>query len=1121
MDLRDYPRPKGDTGIGVHWSAGYPAAVGIGQIRDFWLPEIQAMGVKWVKLAQYDGGLEMSEFLLKNDIMPIVRLYCLQPNPGVLDKKVLRAVKDYVAAGVRYFEFNNEPDMAIEWQGNFVPPDAVKIVARNAICDMEAILAAGGYPAIPALTVGSKWDLVGEICRQGRHDLFAEPVWQAIHNYSINHPLDYPHDAGNQSGAPYTQSFYDRLATERWEGNAWNGWSLKRVNAERHAHANPGATAFDDPSCWRAYERYDKLIRDQIGRALPILATENGYVVDERPDPRYPNTTPQLHAAQTLEACRIMMGTSKRFGHAPDYYFCTAFWLLGNYSLGSWSSNWESQAWYSSRWPGGHLPVVEALKAETKHQRPWRGDGGIAGRVGGAVRGGVGTTVKLARADGWEVTTEVGTNERYEIVDVPLASYRIFLVEAKQSRDVTPTTKQPSVTVDFDLSGITIAFEKSSVRGRVTGGTGQTLRLSRADDGWSQDQIVPSGGHYCFSGLRAGVYILALVQTEIVQGSIALDGRNEQIVDLTTSSWGWEVADGGVGPGFGILRCRVVGRADQPVRLWTEGWQGSVQRTGTKKEYGPDVCEFAPLGAGRYQIQIDGVDVVADVLVDGGRVLWLTFTEGVPPTGVITGVVIGGSGRVVRLLKPPVKKSIAETQATDAGLYCFENVQPGVYTLQVLETGPKPRVAAEQADVTVEAGREVRVDLTLGQPEPLSSGLRWSVEDGGAQPGASVVRCRVIGGAGRAVSLWTWGWGGITQVAGSKPEYGPDACEFSPLGAGLYFVELEEPAAAGVPAQTVRAEVNLAANRVAWVRFERAEGAQPTAPAEPQPGRGELPTPPAVPDAPATGVITGAVSNGEGKLVALSGPLGERQATVVDGRYRFEGLPVGAYRIAVRADDSALGELAAGEGVIAIGKGELIVDLELPALVRFESSITGRVRGGAGRGVTLEGRLPETGDDAGASRATVVADDETYGFAGLGPGTYRASLGDTDPSTGSGQTQAGIVLDGTPEGGARVDFDLTALLPGKLFDHYLMVGGVARTKDDYLAILRYVARFRPSVGSDETEARQARHVTILGGTSSVSALTEQGLRMSGCQVQRIDGDFAEKLGKLLDEGRAY
>ena len=81
MDLHDYPRPKGDTGIGVHWSAGYPAVVGIGQIRDFWLPEIQAMGVKWVKLAQYDGGLELSELLLKHDIMPIVRLYRCSTQP--------------------------------------------------------------------------------------------------------------------------------------------------------------------------------------------------------------------------------------------------------------------------------------------------------------------------------------------------------------------------------------------------------------------------------------------------------------------------------------------------------------------------------------------------------------------------------------------------------------------------------------------------------------------------------------------------------------------------------------------------------------------------------------------------------------------------------------------------------------------------------------------------------------------------------------------------------------------------------------------------------------------------------------------------------------------------------
>jgi hypothetical protein len=1136
MDLHDYPRPKGDTGIGVHWSAGYPAVVGIGQIRDFWLPEIQAMGVKWVKLAQYDGGLEVSELLLKHDIMPIVRLYRAQPNPGTLDGKALAAVKDYVAVGVRYFEFNNEPDMPVEWQGDFMPPDAIEVVACNAIIDIEAILAAGGYPAIPALTVGSKWDLVGEICRQGRRDLFSEPVWQSIHNYSINHPLDYPYDAGNQSGAPYTQEFYDRLAAERWDGNAWSGWSLERVNAERRDHANPGATTFDDPLCWRAHERYDKLIRDQIGRSLPILGTENGYIVDERPDPRYPNTTPRLHAAQTLEICRIMMGTSSRFDHAPDYYFCTAFWLLGNYSLGNWSPDWESQAWYSGRWPGGHLPVVEALKAEPKQVRLWRGDVGLVGRVSGTVRGGAGLAVQPTQAVGWSVTAQVGANERYEISDMPLDSYRVVLTEADRSQELTLTRERPAATANLDLTGVPIEPEASVVRGKVQGGAGQTVRLSRAGN-WSQEQALATDGSYRFTGLAAGSYAVTLGNTGVSQTGIILDGHNELMVDLAAPGWGWEVTDGGSGPGFGVVRCRVTGRSDVPVHLWTEGWEGMTQRTGSKTEFGTDACEFAPLGVGRYLLQIDRTDIVAEVIADGRRVHWVTFTEHVSPPpqkGAIAGRVTNGDGRIISLLRPPTAEPAAQVQAAEDGSYHFNKLAAGAYTVQVLEGASGSTVVVEQADVVVDGSSEVLVDLALSQPQPepqpqpeSTAGLRWSVEDGGEQPGPSVVRCRVIGGAGRAVSLWTWGWGGITQVAGSKPEYGPDACEFSPLGAGLYFLELEEPAADGSPAQTVRAEVNLAANRVAWVRFEPAKSDQPQEPTISQPGRGDLPTAPAapipsaVPDEPVTGVITGSVIDGKGKLLLLAGPMGELQATVTDGRYRFEGLPAGAYRIAVMADDSALGELAVGEGVVADGQGELVIDLALPALVRFESSVTGRVRGGAGRGVTLEWLLPGVGGDTVESHNTVVAADETYSFTGLGAGAYRAILRDTDPPTGGTQTQAGIMLDGTPEGGARVDFDLTALGPGKLLDHYLMVGGVARTKDDYLTILRYAARFRPSVGSDETEARQARHVTILGGPSSVSALTEQGLRMSGCQVQRIDGDYTEKLGKLLDAGRAY
>ena len=221
------------------------------------------------------------------------------------------------------------------------------------------------------------------------------------------------------------------------------------------------------------------------------------------------------------------------------------------------------------------------------------------------------------------------------------------------------------------------------------------------------------------------------------------------------------------------------------------------------------------------------IDARPKLMVEGSRVIWITFAlQATQPVreGVIAGTVTGGGGRTIRLLRPPASEPVAQVQAAADGSYRFEKLTPGSYTVQVLEGGPGTNAAIQKTDVSVDGTSQVQVNLEV--PGQAPAGMRWSVEDGGIGPGSSVVRCRVAGQPGRAVSLWTWGWGGVTQLSGSKPEYGPDACEFAPLGPGIYFVELEEPASAGSPSQTVRAEVNLAANRVAWVRFERTEPAR-------------------------------------------------------------------------------------------------------------------------------------------------------------------------------------------------------------------------------------------------------------------------------------------------------
>ena len=246
MELYEYPRPANDTGIGIHWAPGFASAIGMARIREQWLPEFRALGVKWVKIYNHDGALDFAELLLAEGFMPIVRIYRPTPNPGRLSLRDIVHVDSYLRTGARYFEFNSEPDRDSEWKGGRVPANGQDLVAEDTIVNLEAILERGGMPGIPAPSSGSNWDLVGRIVAKGRKDLFEGPVWQAIHNYSRNRPLDYPYDIGSQEGAAFTERFYQTVANEKWDESAWRGRSLADVNRLRTDRATPGATIRDD-----------------------------------------------------------------------------------------------------------------------------------------------------------------------------------------------------------------------------------------------------------------------------------------------------------------------------------------------------------------------------------------------------------------------------------------------------------------------------------------------------------------------------------------------------------------------------------------------------------------------------------------------------------------------------------------------------------------------------------------------------------------------------------------------------------------------------------------------------------------------------------------------------------
>lgn len=387
-DLKDFPRPPNDNGRGLHGSATIGWSGG-NEGLDYWIRELTAMGIRWFKVLD-DGGdsISLCQRLLDNGIFPIVRIIrkdpppndSPEPNPGHIGSAEEETIRRLVSAGVRYFETNNEPNLGAEWKHQAMPLDAgetAKLVALNWLFDARIIFEAGGFPGVPAISIGGHMDLIGALVALGRQEILLDGCWIAIHNYCINHPLAYPDEPVNRTGQPMTPDQYDQGPYTQWVW--WNNDQgivdpLERINAVRASGKNPTKTIIQDHSCFREFEYYNYVATKYLGRSIPILSTEGGLLIGRREDSRYPRITPEMHRDQTVAIFDFMQR------QAPDYYFVAMPWLLFE------SPGWETDAWQSGFWKralrdgtdgrngvpplsvqgvalGDHLPVLDAVKA--------------------------------------------------------------------------------------------------------------------------------------------------------------------------------------------------------------------------------------------------------------------------------------------------------------------------------------------------------------------------------------------------------------------------------------------------------------------------------------------------------------------------------------------------------------------------------------------------------------------------------------------------------------------------------------------------------------------------------------------------------------------------------------
>ena len=386
--LADFPRPPSDNGRGLHGSAT-PGWSGGDEGYNHWIRELVEMGIKWFKVLDAAGNsLPFCEKLLDAGIFPIVRILrrdpppndTPEPNPGHLGGLEEKTIQRLIAAGVRYFETNNEPNLNAEWKHNAMPGNAIecaKLVALNWLFDARVILSLGGLPGLPAIGGGGEMDLMGALVTLGRQDILLEGCWIALHNYGGNRPLIFPDDPINRSGQALTPEQYDQGAFTQWAW--WNtaerhADTLEEINAARANQTNPAGTIQNDHACVREFEYYNALAMKYLGRAIPIISTAGGYQIGRRDDLRYPRVTPNAHRDLTVALFDFVQR------QAPDYNFAAVPWLA--FDVGGF----DADAWYGTFWKdaltngsggynnlptitvpqhglGERLPVIDAVKA--------------------------------------------------------------------------------------------------------------------------------------------------------------------------------------------------------------------------------------------------------------------------------------------------------------------------------------------------------------------------------------------------------------------------------------------------------------------------------------------------------------------------------------------------------------------------------------------------------------------------------------------------------------------------------------------------------------------------------------------------------------------------------------
>jgi len=334
VEIYEYPRPPGDTGIGVHWFPDMehyqPDDLNV------FAPELSALGVSWLAMIS-DLEHTVPEYfirgLLELGIEPIVRI--CPPQVVYLDPARLKELSQrYASWGVHYIHVYPAPNMHDTW-AQWDPRALPERFMTYLLPCLETLHAVDGIiPIFTPLVPGGDYDdlrfldwCLDIIVRLGHEYLF-DKLAIGMQNYAFNKSL------------------------------SWGEGGMGRWPCAQPYHTPPGC---EDHVGFRLFEWYNEVVRKCVGHSLPLVCCENGVLIGNADHPDFPPIDAGLHAERTVEMCRLAMA-----GDLPDYVFNHAFWLLACEA----DHTAAADRWYTA---GGEpaLPLtVQALKEMEKSRRP-------------------------------------------------------------------------------------------------------------------------------------------------------------------------------------------------------------------------------------------------------------------------------------------------------------------------------------------------------------------------------------------------------------------------------------------------------------------------------------------------------------------------------------------------------------------------------------------------------------------------------------------------------------------------------------------------------------------------------------------------------------------------------